>query len=216
MTAVYPQAIKVFTIKRNLLDDVDASHVNDLQDEIVALGTTLAPLVEVETDLPGGLTKDYGTVKNRLTQIQQGQDQPVAWAYNKSQKIKTSTETQLSLSKAIDPYGMISGAGIKLNDSGWWQISSQASWDASQKGYRLLISLANGDELQRDYKPTLTYMNRLITTHTSWQGYLAKNTVLTLKADQNSGVTQNCWDIQLAATFIRRLSASFTSTTNPI
>lgn len=215
MTSVYPQAVKVFTIKRNLLDDVDAGHVNDIQDEIVAIQTTLGPLVEVETDLLGGLTRDYGTVKRRLTEIQQGQHLPLAWAYNKTQSIKDRTDTALSLKKAIDPYGMISSAGIKLNESGWWQITMQASWDASNSGSRLIIGKANADELNRDHKLTSSFYNRLMNTSFSWTGYLAKNMVVTSQVYQSSGTTQKATDIQVTATCLRRLSASFTSSTLP-
>lgn len=39
MAASYPTSIKSFTTKTNNVDDVDAAHINDLQDEVVALET---------------------------------------------------------------------------------------------------------------------------------------------------------------------------------
>lgn len=41
MAASYPGSIKSFTTKVNNVDTVDASHINDLQDEVVAIETAL-------------------------------------------------------------------------------------------------------------------------------------------------------------------------------
>ena len=39
MAAVYPTSIKTFTTKTNKVDIVDAAHINDLQNEVIALET---------------------------------------------------------------------------------------------------------------------------------------------------------------------------------
>lgn len=50
MGATFPNGIASFSTKRNLFDDVDASDVNRIQDEIVALQSVLGPLInEVHT-----------------------------------------------------------------------------------------------------------------------------------------------------------------------
>lgn len=56
MAASYPSAVKSFTTKTNYVDLVDASHVNDLQDEVVAVET------ELGTDVAGSAA----TLKARL------------------------------------------------------------------------------------------------------------------------------------------------------
>ncbi len=67
MAASYPGSLKTFTTKSNLVDLVDASHINDLQLEVAAieteLGTDIAGSV---TDLVTRLTvllNDDGTIK---------------------------------------------------------------------------------------------------------------------------------------------------------
>lgn len=56
MAASYPGSVKSFTTKTNYVDLVDASHVNDLQDEVVAIET------ELGTDVAGSATN----LKTRL------------------------------------------------------------------------------------------------------------------------------------------------------
>lgn len=56
MAASYPGSIKSFTTKTNYVDLVDASHINDLQDEVVAVET------ELGTDVAGSATN----LKTRL------------------------------------------------------------------------------------------------------------------------------------------------------
>jgi len=46
MAASYPGAIKSFTTKTNNVDDVDAAHINDIQDEIEAIETALGADLE--------------------------------------------------------------------------------------------------------------------------------------------------------------------------
>lgn len=50
MAAVYPTSLKSFTTKTNKVDLVDAAHVNDLQNEVVAIET------ELGTDVAGSAT----------------------------------------------------------------------------------------------------------------------------------------------------------------
>lgn len=86
MAAVFPKGIASFTVKRNLLDDVDASHINRMQDEIVAIESTLGAalnsiqeqLSDFEEDL-SGLAEDLGEnaaadAANANLDAQQGRD----------------------------------------------------------------------------------------------------------------------------------------------
>jgi hypothetical protein len=69
MAASYPTSVKSFTSK-SAGDKVQPSHVNDLQDEVVAVETDL--LENWTTYVPtvgGGLTLGNGTVSGRYTQI---------------------------------------------------------------------------------------------------------------------------------------------------
>lgn len=66
--ADYPGAIKTFTEKENKVDLVDAQHVNDLQDEVVAVQTELGTDVAgSETDLKTRVfvnTSNDGSIRN--------------------------------------------------------------------------------------------------------------------------------------------------------
>lgn len=56
MSAVYPASIIAFTTKTNKVDLVDASHINALQDEVVAIETELGKQIkEVSLDLKSRL-----------------------------------------------------------------------------------------------------------------------------------------------------------------
>jgi hypothetical protein len=86
MAAVFPKGIASFTTKRNLLDDVDAADINRLQDEVVAIETTLGSalnsiqeqLSDFQEDL-AGLAEDLGEnaaadAANEALDAQQGRD----------------------------------------------------------------------------------------------------------------------------------------------
>lgn len=75
MVASYPRAPRAFTVKRNIVDDVDASHVNDIQDEISSIETVLGN--NPHTDLSiNGIGRDYNNVGNRLGEVTRHTDNP--------------------------------------------------------------------------------------------------------------------------------------------
>ena len=47
--ATYPSSVKVFTTKTNVTDIVDASHPNSVQDEIVAIESTIGSNPQIST-----------------------------------------------------------------------------------------------------------------------------------------------------------------------
>lgn len=69
MAADFPTSVKTFTAKSNNVDTIDASHVNDLQDEITALETLLGAASLRRTSwtpefawaTPGNSSWSYGT-----------------------------------------------------------------------------------------------------------------------------------------------------------
>jgi hypothetical protein len=77
MAASYPGNIKSFATKNNTTDIVDASHVNDLQNEVVALETTIGTNISISTaPLTTGTfntsSLNYGTLNARLANIETG------------------------------------------------------------------------------------------------------------------------------------------------
>lgn len=75
MPAVYPGNIRSFTTKVNTVDVIDAAHPNVIQDEVVALQTTLGTNPATSTT-PGptfiATANAFATVKARLDNIEAG------------------------------------------------------------------------------------------------------------------------------------------------
>lgn len=75
MTASYPSSVKSFTTKIDFTDTVLAAHVNDLQDEVNAIQTTLGTSIRTGSGWVGVfdlVTSSWNTVKDRLNNIEYG------------------------------------------------------------------------------------------------------------------------------------------------
>jgi hypothetical protein len=77
MTASYPSSVRPFTTKTNILSVIDAADPNTLQEEVVAIETTLGvnPALStsvVSTDTFLGTSSQYSTVALRLANIERG------------------------------------------------------------------------------------------------------------------------------------------------
>jgi hypothetical protein len=77
MTASYPSSVRPFTTKTNILSVIDAADPNSLQEEVVAIETTLGvnPALStsvVSTDTFLNTSSQYSTVALRLANIERG------------------------------------------------------------------------------------------------------------------------------------------------
>lgn len=75
MTASYPTTVKSFTTKVDFTDTVLAAHVNNLQEEVVAVQTELGTDVAVGSGWVGAVdfaTTNWSTLKDRLANIEYG------------------------------------------------------------------------------------------------------------------------------------------------
>lgn len=77
MPASYPSSIRVFSTKVNITDIVDASHPNSVQEEVVAIQTTLGILPNVSTTPSASGTflstsQTFATLNARLANIETG------------------------------------------------------------------------------------------------------------------------------------------------
>lgn len=75
--AVYPGSVKVFTTKANVVDLIDASHPNVLQDEVAAIQTTLGVMPHLSTTPnPAGTftatSTTFASLAARLANIETG------------------------------------------------------------------------------------------------------------------------------------------------
>lgn len=79
MAAAYPNNVATFTQKANFVEDVDASHPNSVQDEIVAIETVLGASPQVDqVAAPSGVFVNYGTVSKRITAASKNTNAPIA------------------------------------------------------------------------------------------------------------------------------------------
>lgn len=75
MTASYPTTVKSFTTKVDFTDTVLAAHVNNLQEEVVAVQSELGTDVAVGSGWVGAVdfaTTNWNTLKDRLANIEYG------------------------------------------------------------------------------------------------------------------------------------------------
>jgi len=77
MAASYPASTAVFTTKQNVVDIIDASHPNVLQEEVVAIESTLGtnPNLSTTPSASGtfiGTATSFATVTSRLANIETG------------------------------------------------------------------------------------------------------------------------------------------------
>ena len=152
--AVFPRGIKSFPIHKNLLDDVKAEHVNDLQDEVVAIQEVLGPLVnevnelnlemdQDEADDAGVLrqiTLKFKSIGDQLTALRRGSHIPVFAAattdkwFPGEEAGPTVPYRLLSFGKpATDTHKAYNGYGLTLPKTGFWLIRAQTNWDVYQE-----------------------------------------------------------------------------------
>jgi hypothetical protein len=77
MAASYPSAIRSFSIKTNVLDIIDASDPNSLQEEVIAIESSLGinPALSTTPNASSGFTAtstQYSTLAQRLANIENG------------------------------------------------------------------------------------------------------------------------------------------------
>jgi hypothetical protein len=77
MPASYPSSVRVFTTKQNVVDTVDASHPNSLQEEIVAVESALGLNPATSTtpnpsDTFNGASNAFATVSARIANVETG------------------------------------------------------------------------------------------------------------------------------------------------
>jgi hypothetical protein len=151
--AVFPRGIKSFPIHKNLLDDVKAEHVNDLQAEVVAIQEVLGPLVnevaelnlemnQDDADDEGALKRTWLQFKNigdQLNFLRRGAHLPAFAAtatdkwYDPEQAGPTVPYRLLPFPKpATDTHKSYNGYGLTLPKTGFYLIRAQTNWDVYQ------------------------------------------------------------------------------------
>jgi hypothetical protein len=125
MPASYPTSIRVFTTKTNVTDVIDASHPNSVQEEVVAIQSTLGASPQVSTaPSPSGTftatSTSFASVNARLGNIETG-----VVADSHSQYIRKAGDTGNVITPAS---GSTKGLVIKANAS---QSAALEEWQNS-------------------------------------------------------------------------------------
>lgn len=196
--ATFPLGIKRFTTKRNLLDDVDASHINDIQAEITAIEDTLGPNPH-QDNMGVDPAWRWTTLKARLEYMIRGYQTPAFNLFNAASGSYNTdngfiARTFPAPGSTNDTHGLFSGGKIKIKRSGWYHFSAQAYFNpTSIKGSRYLQirsntgSKVNASELITDTgsQPDGLWL------HCSWTGRALKGETFGLYTNLVTGYYPN-------------------------
>lgn len=148
--AVFPRGIKSFPVHRNLLDDVRAEHVNDLQDEVVAIQEVLGPLVNEVSDLSQEVDQDilndagalqttlqkFKDLGAQLLSLRKGQHLPVyanvvtdKWFPAEQAGPTVPYRTLIFPKPPTDTHNAYNGYGFTAPKTGFYLIKAQTNWD---------------------------------------------------------------------------------------
>jgi hypothetical protein len=130
MAAVYPHQYKSFTVHKNLVEDIDASHVNNLQDEVVAIQQTLGINPHQDTALKMK-TNTWASVATRLDAVQRGKGIPACYLSKSADTVKGDATKVIAFARpaaSFDPEGLFNGHSITTNRSGWWIVFGRVLW----------------------------------------------------------------------------------------
>lgn len=153
MAANYPTIVRRFSPHQDGTEYVMAGHMNDVQDELVAVQSTLGPKPHIYNPSSGNPTA-YGSVASRLDTVQRSQDtmqrqinslldasqegwsQPIASVFATGTSIPPTKNTQgvqpsdwysmMWTRVSIDTHGAYSkGYYLTIPKTGWWILTAR-------------------------------------------------------------------------------------------
>lgn len=203
-SSLYPNGSKVWTDRRNRIDDVDANDVNSAYAEITAIENALGPNPFLIQSGPTGQRKNYQTVAKRLDAITIGDLTPV-WRLNFGDySYKTNQEYYVGYNKINDPYGFYNTSDITIQGDGYYHVMVANWWDFNANGYRWNSLEVNGHEVANDTRPGSTAgSQRSVYLNISWEGLLHKGDRLRTKVYQTSGRTLSAGAFQFLGHYVR-------------
>jgi len=193
MSASYPRAIKAFDTHHDYTDDVMAAHVNDLQDEVMALeGSILLPT---------------GVIASRLSALESGSALPVfSVATNYQGAVPSGPAMVVPLSTppdSLDPFYWYNGSGFTIQRTGWYSLQGQIGWTANQQvGTRRTVITINGawvviDDKEGSIDVDVRY------TNLSHIGILTSGTRIGLLVHHDLSSSQRVANPRLSGVFLR-------------
>ncbi|MFJ6508597.1 hypothetical protein [Streptomyces sp. NPDC091879] len=209
MAAVYPHQYKSFTVHKNLVEDIDASHVNNLQDEVVAIQQTLGINPHQDTALKMK-TNTWASVATRLDAVQRGKGIPACYLSKSADTVKgdaTKVITFARPSAAADPEGLFNGHSITANRSGWWIVFGRVLWYnakgslATGADRQINIAVGGSTIMSQDLPPISDGNSHM---HIGWQGWVTAGKAIDLSVYHPlTGKTLSLQSLQLSAAMLR-------------
>lgn len=137
MAASYPSSIRIFTSKANVTDIIDASHPNFLQEEVVAIESTLgvSPNVSTAPSSAGtfnATSTTFATVSARLANIETGVVSDAHTQYIR--KAGDSANIVAVSSSTVKPLILRGAAGQSVALQEWQNSSSTVLASVSSAG----------------------------------------------------------------------------------
>ncbi|MER5754299.1 hypothetical protein [Streptomyces sp. NPDC002088] len=216
MAAVYPKQYKSFTTHKNLVEDIDASHVNNLQDEVLALQQTLGVNPHQDTALKM-MTNRWASVAARLDAIQRGKGIPVCYMTKTSHTLRPPKTPVSGVAERVtipfarpplvnDPEGIFNGSGsVTTNRTGWWIASAYCRGSILQEDPERWLGIAVGGK--RAVCHTVTHnFNGYSHTTVFWQGPVAAGKKIEMiERNPYGGKTYTLDEINFAVSMLREL-----------
>jgi hypothetical protein len=209
MAAVYPHQYKSFTVHKNLVEDIDASHVNNLQDEVVAIQQTLGINPHQDTALKMK-TNTWASVATRLDAVQRGKGIPACYLSKSADTVKGDATKVISFARpaaSFDPEGLFNGHSITANRSGWWIVFGRVLWYnakgslATGADRQINIAVGGSTIMSQDLPPISDGNSHM---HIGWQGWVTAGKAIDLSVYHPlTGKTLSLQSLQLSAAMLR-------------
>lgn len=222
--STYPGSVPSFPSHKNLLDDLEADHINFIQRELTAVAGIVGINPHVYNNLESAAISttgaqmrriDYGTVANRLDGVERGSSRHCFRAdtsevfLSPSPSLTWSTVAFTSPGSSKDPFDMFNGVGVTLRKAGFWVFQATAfiimtgELDSDNIGtYQTAID-TNGqwtDGVSRVYHDATT--GALAMNMTKF-GFFAGGTQVTLSAAHNALATQRISSASISGFLVR-------------
>lgn len=209
MAAVYPHQYKSFPTHKNIVEDIDASHVNNLQDEVRAIQETLGLNPHQDTAL-AMKTNTWSSVASRLDSVQRGKGIPACYLSKSADTVKGAATKVISFAKpsaASDPEGLFNGHSITANRSGWWIVFGRVLWynakgsNATGADRQINIAVGGSTMMSQDLPPISDGNSHM---HIGWQGWVSAGRAIDLSVYHPlTGKTLSLQSLQLSAAMLR-------------
>lgn len=133
---VYPSGIFPWTDRVDNQSIDFANDINSTVAEVEMLETILGTNPQIETGIPAGIPITYPTVSARITDAMNGTNLPyVSLTANSVPVTYNSAGVLCPFKTNLDPYSCYNGTDITIPASGWWNITSVATWSWYNTGY---------------------------------------------------------------------------------